>query len=246
MQDNSTRGTAFLPLFGGSPTPTFEVARAARRFPVILEWLAAGSVNLTTVRLLAPHLTPENHRSALESARGKKGEVEEIARLCPGPTQPPSELGAAGVPAGRPSGDDAAILDRALTALLTDLARASSRREKPRPPRKAGPGSRHIPAEVRRTVWVRDLGRCAFLGTSGRRCGERAFVEFHHVRPFAAGGEASVGNIELRCRRHNDYEMRATRTRTFATVSSRASRGDTFRHGALQPGLIPSRRLSSE
>src|SRR5206468_7617038 len=31
-----------------------EVARAARRFPVILDLLAEGSVNLTAVRLLAP------------------------------------------------------------------------------------------------------------------------------------------------------------------------------------------------
>lgn len=49
-----------------------EVARAARRFPVVLEMLAEGSVNLTTVRLLAPQFTPENHREVLESARGKK------------------------------------------------------------------------------------------------------------------------------------------------------------------------------
>ncbi len=68
-----------------------EVARAARRFPVILEMLGAGSVNLTAVRLLAPHLTPENHRHVLESARGKrKAEVEEIvARLAPFPEVPP-------------------------------------------------------------------------------------------------------------------------------------------------------------
>ena len=42
-----------------------EAARAARRFPVILEMLADGSVSLTSVRLLAPHLTPDNHRSVL-------------------------------------------------------------------------------------------------------------------------------------------------------------------------------------
>src|SRR5437773_4668960 len=60
-----------------------EVARAARRFPVILEMLAAGSVNLTTVRLLAPHLTLANHQDALEAARGqRKAQVEEmVARL---------------------------------------------------------------------------------------------------------------------------------------------------------------------
>jgi hypothetical protein len=64
-----------------------EVARAARRFPVILEMLAEGAVSLTSVRLLAPHLTPENHRSVLASARGKrKIEIEEIvARLSPRP-----------------------------------------------------------------------------------------------------------------------------------------------------------------
>ena len=70
-------------------------------------------------------------------------------------------------------------------------------------------GSRHVPAEVKRAVFVRDLGRCAFVAASGRRCDTRAFLEFHHVRPFADGGGATVGNIELRCRRHNDYETRA-------------------------------------
>jgi hypothetical protein len=62
-----------------------EAARTARRFPVVLDLLADGSVNLTTVRLLGPHLTSENHGAVLESARGKrKAEVEEIvARLSP-------------------------------------------------------------------------------------------------------------------------------------------------------------------
>jgi hypothetical protein len=38
-----------------------EAARAARRFPVILRLLSEGAIHLTTVRLLGPHLTPENH-----------------------------------------------------------------------------------------------------------------------------------------------------------------------------------------
>jgi hypothetical protein len=54
-------------------------ARAARRFPVILDLLSRGKLNLTTIRLLAPHLTPDNYQGVLESARGKpKVEVEEI------------------------------------------------------------------------------------------------------------------------------------------------------------------------
>jgi len=46
------------------------------------------------------------------------------------------------------------------------------------------------------------------IGPTGHRCNERRFVEFHHVDPHALGGEATVDKIELRCRRHNDYEGR--------------------------------------
>jgi len=76
-----------------------------------------------------------------------------------------------------PSGDEAAILDRALTALLADLAqRKFAAAERPRPSGGTTPGSRHIPAEVKRAVWLRDLGRCAFVGTNDRRCPERGFL----------------------------------------------------------------------
>src|ERR1700694_5961333 len=40
-------------------------ARAVRRFPIALDRLADRSVNLTTIRLLLKHLTPENHRDLL-------------------------------------------------------------------------------------------------------------------------------------------------------------------------------------
>src|SRR5438093_9029248 len=62
-------------------------ARTARRFPVTLDLRADGSINLTTVRLLAPHLSAENHRTVLEAARGKRThEVEKIvASLAPKP-----------------------------------------------------------------------------------------------------------------------------------------------------------------
>jgi 5-methylcytosine-specific restriction endonuclease McrA len=67
-------------------------------------------------------------------------------------------------------------------------------------------GARHIPAKVKRAVWRRDQGRCAFVAESGRRCAERGRLEFHHAHPHGAGGQATVANIELRCRSHNAYE----------------------------------------
>jgi hypothetical protein len=80
-------------------------------------------------------------------------------------------------------------------------------RTRARPPhqgRPAGPG-RYIPAEVKRVVWTRDTGRCAFVGAAGR-CRETGFLEFHHVVPFAAGGRTDAGNLQLRCRAHNAHE----------------------------------------
>ena len=64
-----------------------EAARAARQFPIILEMVADGSVTLTTVALLRPHLTPDNHRRLLGAARHHtKREVEyQIACLAPKP-----------------------------------------------------------------------------------------------------------------------------------------------------------------
>ncbi|MDQ7829797.1 MAG: hypothetical protein QN122_02120 [Armatimonadota bacterium] len=332
-----------------------QAARLARRFPVVLERLVDGALTLATLRLLAPHLTPENHLQLLEAAayKSKREVAELVARLSPQPPvptlvrrlpvraglpgppshpagteqtteatsplgpaaqrgspassahapplvlaassapAPPSVLAASparlgpGAPAAArraviaplgpqhykiqftasaetcaklrqaqalmrhqvPDGDVATIVDRALTALLRELTRrklggaqrprsvaplpgttvpaaasqapgAGPRPGEPSPLATGDPGdvpaptdaasrSRHIPAAVRRAVWDRDGGRCAFIGQTGQRCTEVAFLEFHHVVPYATGGPATVQNIQLRCRAHNRYEARS-------------------------------------
>jgi hypothetical protein len=64
-----------------------EAARLARRFPAILDLLADGSMNLSTARLLSPHLRPDNFETLVARARGRsKREVEAlVARLLPRP-----------------------------------------------------------------------------------------------------------------------------------------------------------------
>ena len=105
-----------------------------------------------------------------------------------------------------PSGDPAAILDRAVDLLIAKLEkRKTGTTSRPHKARETAARSRHVPAAVRREVWKRDGGRCAFVGAAGR-CSEEAFLEFHHVMPFADGGLATTTNIELRCRAHNVYE----------------------------------------
>jgi len=105
-----------------------------------------------------------------------------------------------------PDGDPAAILGRALDLLLIQAeTRKAGLTARPRAQRPVSDRSRHIPAAVKREVWKRDGGQCAFVGALGR-CAEEAFLEFHHVLPFAEGGPATTGNIQLRCRAHNAYE----------------------------------------
>ncbi len=107
-----------------------------------------------------------------------------------------------------PSGDVAAVLGLALKALIRDLEkRKFAATDKPRKSASCcEPGSRHIPAQVRRAVWKRYGGQCTFVSASGHRCAARKFLEFDHVDPVAQGGRASVSGIRLRCRAHNQLE----------------------------------------
>ena len=259
-------------------------ARACRLFPGILDLLASGALSLTSVRMLRPHLTRENHEAVLARASGRsRREIEAlVAKLAPRPDVAPSirklpapataqaspavsaaasqpvtsaasptegalppttqrpiiettspdryrvqfTLGKEGHDRLRrlqdllrreiPKGDPGLIVERALSLLLEKVEKAkfaatteakSSRVIRPGADRAAGGApSRDIPSEVQRAVWRRDGGRCAFVGRNGHRCEERTFLEFHHVVPYALGGLATVENISLRCRRHNQYE----------------------------------------
>jgi 5-methylcytosine-specific restriction endonuclease McrA len=64
---------------------------------------------------------------------------------------------------------------------------------------------RHVPRAVKRAVWRRDRGQCSFVSHSGRRCAERAGLEFDHIDPVGRGGSATVDNIRLLCRAHNQH-----------------------------------------
>jgi hypothetical protein len=117
-----------------------------------------------------------------------------------------------------PDGDPGAIFDRAIALLLQSVEKAKlGATSKPRMPPAIRPGtdsqvsggrlgSRHTASHIKRSAWAHDGGQCGFVSKDGRRCTERAFLEFHHIRPHALGGPTSVENISLRCRRHNQYE----------------------------------------
>ena len=75
--------------------------------------------------------------------------------------------------------------------------------------------SRHIPAEVRDEVYIRDGGKCAFVAANGTRCGSRHGLEVDHVVPYSAGGTNDLSNLRLLCAAHN---LRAAEQRLGAHV----------------------------
>ncbi len=68
---------------------------------------------------------------------------------------------------------------------------------------------RYIRRRIRREVWERDGGCCAFRRKDGSRCGETRFLEFDHIISWALGGRSdSASNIQLLCRAHNQWKAR--------------------------------------
>jgi hypothetical protein len=106
--------------------------------------------------------------------------------------------------------DLATVIEAAVTEKLDRLeARRHGKTDKPRKgleQAETSCGVRHVSAPVKRAVWERDGGRCTFVDAQGRRCTERRRLEYHHAeKPFARGGDRSVGNIALMCPTHNQY-----------------------------------------
>jgi 5-methylcytosine-specific restriction endonuclease McrA len=101
--------------------------------------------------------------------------------------------------------------------------------------------SRHIPARVKREVWRRDRGRCTYIGPEGR-CEQTGRLEYHHVVPYAVGGDATVDTVQLQCAGHNRYEA----TQFFGFDCSRFSKKRADGVPAESTGSGTSSRLARE
>jgi hypothetical protein len=207
------------------------VARAARKYPMLLVMLGEGRLHLSGIAILAPHLTEENCQGILaQLAPPASARTEPLAperykvqftasrQLRDKLPPPPFGLRRAFDEALAKSNqhlqelmeeDLAAVIEAAVTEKLERLE--AKRYAQSRTPRKSleqtdiSPRSRYIPAAVRRVVWRRDGGQCGFVDQTGRRCTERRGLELHHHEPFGRGGAHDPNTISLRCRTHNAY-----------------------------------------
>lgn len=73
---------------------------------------------------------------------------------------------------------------------------------------------------------------------NGRSVYRDGLPRVHHVVPYAESGEATVSNIELRCRAHNGYEAE----RHFGTLFVREARS-IFGTYELGPDLVRQRAV---
>jgi hypothetical protein len=100
--------------------------------------------------------------------------------------------------------DLASVVDRAVTMLLADLEKKRfGKTDKPREAKAANTYSRRVPNAIKRAVCERDQNQCTFEDEMGRRCRERATLEYDHIKPFARGGQTTFDNLRLRCKAHN-------------------------------------------
>jgi hypothetical protein len=191
-----------------------EAARCARRLPLVVDLLEAGNITLTTITLLAPHLTAENHRAVLNEARHRtRRDVERIvARLRPQPDVPAS-VRRLPEPAARPA---PAVVPPAL------IGGAAARAAEPAPPPVAAPQARPSRAVVTPLAPARYALRLT-IGQEAHDLLERARTLLRHAVPD--GDLAVVFERALRALLRDLERTRlaaATRPRAPRPVSKRS------------------------
>jgi hypothetical protein len=98
-----------------------------------------------------------------------------------------------------PRNDIAALFEKLLDMAIPTLEKKKfAATHRPRAAREQkSTSARTIPAHVQREVWKRD---------GGRRCACTRGLEYDHVKPVALGGEATIENVRILCRKHNQLE----------------------------------------
>jgi hypothetical protein len=107
-----------------------------------------------------------------------------------------------------PSDDLSLLFERALDELIERELKRRVGAERPRRSVKPRSRSRHVPLAVAKQVRERDGNQCSFVDSAGRRCTERRWLTIEHRHPFSLGGPATVENLCLLCKAHNEHAAR--------------------------------------
>lgn len=166
---------------------------------------------LDQLRQLLSHKVPTGDlgavlREAVRCAIEKHGKRRGAVAPSRKPASPKRPIDAAHRPEGRAQPLTATENDSTEGLLRVDATAGEDGAMKPEAPSDRRPKARPrpaIPAAIRREVWARDGGQCAWRGSDGRRCESRWQLELDHLVPVALGGMTSAANLRLACRAHN-------------------------------------------
>ena len=68
--------------------------------------------------------------------------------------------------------------------------------------------TRYRPLSVEHEVELRDRHQCTHVNRNGNRCASKRWLEKHHIKEFANGGEHSLENLETLCSAHHRIKHR--------------------------------------
>lgn len=207
------------------------VVEKSEEVPELKEAVLQGELTLSEARRIAPVITPENKTEWFQKAKDLNQveleravkEVNPRAHITERIRPVAKDLRELRAPISAKTESE---LERLKDLLSQKLGRAASLeeviawavsecREKHDPERKLArrrissgnsspqPGSHAIPASVKHEVVLRQGFQCTHLGTDGRRCHERRWLHFHHLREVANGGLNTPENLRLLCSAHH-------------------------------------------
>jgi hypothetical protein len=64
---------------------------------------------------------------------------------------------------------------------------------------------RYLPAGLKREIYRRDGNQCRHLNPDKTRCGQRTFLEIHHIQPLSEGGATTLENLITVCSGHHSH-----------------------------------------
>ena len=63
-----------------------------------------------------------------------------------------------------------------------------------------------IPAHINHALMIRDQNQCTQIDKNGKRCGDKRWLEVHHIKPIKNGGTNTLSNLKLLCSGHHKLE----------------------------------------
>lgn len=140
-----------------------------------------------------------------------------------------------------PDGNLAAVVDRALDALIEQLRKRQFGSDKGSS-RKTSAGTKTgaVSRAARREVFERDGEQCTFRSKTGERCSAKVFLQADHVLARALGGSGEASNLQVLCGSHNRLKARKELgvTRVQSKIARRGRKAPTLMASVAPAGSV--------